>query len=61
MAWLEVSDAVVLVPGWEQSNGTKKEIEVAEKLGIPVYSYDDFKNGWLESKPIKGGESHDNL
>ena len=52
IAWLEVSDAVVLVPGWEQSNGTKKEIEIAEKLGIPVYSYDDFKKGGLESKPI---------
>ena len=37
MAWLEVSDAVLLVPGWENSGGTKSEIERALELGIPVY------------------------
>ncbi len=36
MAWLEKSDAVILVPGWENSNGTQKEIERAKELGIPV-------------------------
>lgn len=35
--WLEVSDAVLLVPGWETSEGTKKEIALAESLDIPVY------------------------
>ena len=35
--WLEVSDAILLVKGWETSNGTKREIELAEKLGIPVF------------------------
>jgi Domain of unknown function (DUF4406) len=38
MAWLEVSDAVVLVRGWENSIGTQKEIERAKELGIPVYN-----------------------
>jgi len=37
MAWLEVSDAVVLVAGWKNSKGTKKELEHADRLGIPVY------------------------
>jgi len=37
MAWLEVSDAVLVTPGWEESNGTKTEIERAEELGLPVY------------------------
>lgn len=35
--WLSVSDAVLVVPGWENSTGTKKEIEVAINLGIPVF------------------------
>ena len=37
MAWLEVSDAVVLVQGWENSKGTLAEIERAHELGIPVF------------------------
>jgi hypothetical protein len=37
MAWLERSDCVCVIPGWEQSRGTKKEIERASELGIPVY------------------------
>ena len=31
------SDAVVLVPGWENSSGTLEEIREAKRLGIPVY------------------------
>ena len=30
-------DVVLLVPGWETSEGTKGEIAEAERLGIPVY------------------------
>ena len=37
MAWLRVSEAVVLVYGWQDSQGTKDEIAEAERLGIPVY------------------------
>ena len=37
MAWLEVSDAVLVAKRWQKSKGTKKEIKRAEKLGIPVY------------------------
>lgn len=37
MAWLEVSDAVLLIPGWKNSKGTLLEIERAKELGIPVF------------------------
>ena len=36
--WLESSDAVFLVPGWETSKGTKREIDLAKSKGIPVFS-----------------------
>ena len=36
-------DALILVPGWETSQGTLGEIKEAEKLRIPVlYSVDQF-------------------
>ena len=38
MAWLEVSDAVYLVEGWEKSGGTLEEIKRAKELGIPVFT-----------------------
>jgi len=37
LQWLLRCDAVLVLPNWQQSEGTKKEIEVAEKYGIPVY------------------------
>ena len=37
MAWLEVSDCVLLVEGWETSGGTVVEIKRANELDIPVY------------------------
>lgn len=30
-------DAVVLVPGWKESSGTRSEIQEAQIRGIPVY------------------------
>ena len=39
MAWLEVSDAVLVQPvGVEKSRGTLKEIQRAQELGIPVFN-----------------------
>jgi len=35
--WLDVCDAVFLVPGWETSEGTKKEIARAAQRNIPVF------------------------
>lgn len=37
LAWLEVSDAVYVLPGYEESKGTAAEIARAHELGIPVY------------------------
>ena len=39
MAWLEVSDAMLIGdwPGCENSTGTKAEIQMAGELGIPIY------------------------
>lgn len=37
LAWLEVSDAVWVLPGSENSKGTQAEIKRAQELGIPVH------------------------
>ena len=37
LAWLAVSDAVLVVENSEQSIGTQKEIEFARSLGIPIF------------------------
>lgn len=37
IAWLEATDVVLVVPGWEESVGTKKELARAKELNIPVY------------------------
>ena len=36
--WILASDAVFLAPGWETSTGTRKEMDLALKNGIPVFS-----------------------
>ena len=35
--WLEVCDALMCTPGWQQSTGTLAEIKFAEEHGIPVF------------------------
>lgn len=37
IAWLEVSDAMLVISGKGNGGGVDKEIEIAEKLGIPVF------------------------
>ena len=37
MAWLETSDAILVLPNWEESKGTQAEIKRAKELGIPVF------------------------
>ena len=36
-SWLDASDAIFLTPGWETSEGTKREIERAKSQNIPIY------------------------
>jgi hypothetical protein len=38
IAWLLVSDAVLLIGDWESSKGTVKEVDIATKRGIPIFS-----------------------
>lgn len=35
--WVKVSDVVLLLPGWENSAGTRDELAEASKYGIPVF------------------------
>jgi len=37
LSYLTACEAVLLLPGWENSKGTKRELQVASKSGIPVY------------------------
>jgi hypothetical protein len=46
MAWLEVSDAVLVLDGWENSKGTIAEIKRAAELGIPVFYSRSAFNLW---------------
>lgn len=39
------SDGIVLLPGWEDSEGTKKEIVLAQGMGKLIYLYN---SGFLE-------------
>jgi hypothetical protein len=46
MAWLEVSDAILVLPNHHQSKGTLAEIARAKELGIPIfYSLEELKKG----------------
>ena len=43
LAWMEASQAVLVVPGYENSDGTLNEIKRAHELNIPVfYSLNDL-------------------
>jgi hypothetical protein len=37
MAWLDVSEAVFLLPNWHKSKGTLSEVERAKELGLPFF------------------------
>lgn len=47
MAWLEVSDCVLVIPeGIENSKGVQAEIARAKEIGLPVYySVEEMRDG----------------
>jgi len=45
--WLAASDCIFVTPEWEESKGTKREIEYAESLGIPVFYDIGELHTWL--------------
>ena len=40
-------DAVLLVPGWQSSEGTRAEVEYARNHGIPVFESLEELRAWL--------------
>lgn len=40
-------DAVILVPDWEGSKGTRREIEEARQLGLPIFTGINDLRIWL--------------
>ena len=38
------SDAVVVLPGWEDSQGARLEVHVAREIGVKVLRYPDLEN-----------------
>ena len=43
-AMLECSDVIVLLPGWENSEGSRKEVELAMQLGKQIIKYEVIKD-----------------
>lgn len=50
MELLRRADAVMLVPGWVKSEGTRLEIEEANRLGLPVFETIEALQAWDEAK-----------
>ena len=51
MAWLEVSDAILVLPNHHQSKGTSAEIVRAKELRIPIYySMEELMKGRNQMK-----------
>lgn len=57
MPWLEVSDAVLVVPvNAVQSRGTQSELSRAEYLGVPVFEDLESLIAWRRDREHKSAE-----
>jgi hypothetical protein len=45
-AWVSAADAIYLMPGWEQSEGCKREKAIAEACDIPVFTKMEDLERW---------------
>lgn len=45
-------DALSCLPGWQESEGTRKEIQVAHWIGLPLYEHDPYSNMFEEAQDI---------
>ena len=41
IAWLKVSDCMLLLSGWAKSKGTVAEVEIAKSLGMRIFQSQD--------------------
>ena len=46
--WLKKADGMFLVPGWENSEGTRAEMEIATSLDIPIFRKIETLKEWRE-------------
>jgi len=44
--WMLAADALLAIDGWQDSEGTKAEIEIAEDNDIPVFYSIEALNDW---------------
>ena len=56
IAWLRCADVMVLMPGWEKSEGTRQEIVVAQTCGIPVMTLGEAYDAQKVQRRIAGRE-----
>ncbi len=43
LEFVSACDAMIMLPGWEESRGARREKELAEKMHIPVFTnWNDF-------------------
>ena len=56
--FLRMSDLVIVLPGWETSEGTNREIKLAHELGIPVEFYNEHTNQVCQDDPYTEGGSN---
>lgn len=45
-------DVIVMLPGWQNSDGATFEYEVAKRLGIGVFLFEDYIEDYIEGESI---------